>query len=232
MMTVGCMAPALWSQLRQRWCHWKRRPRCRSTLSSKCRQWCRWNQRVKAKEQKARNDKKSFVFRLWFGVVYLNVTMLFALPQMALACFSLGGFLLQLGRGEGSSMFEFFSTVLVCQMGVPQCRAGSRRSGLSECHLRWDAIWCLPFPVYIFYVDFIFKLFGVCAGVIWCSFASHVLWNPVGLHSLFHVQWSTYRGGGFLPWKWNMGPAVVVPFQMQPFFHLHDYGKKGKWYGS
>lgn len=77
MMTVGCMAPALWSQLRQRWCHWKRCPRCHSTLSSKCRQWCRWNQPVKAKEQKARNDKKSFVhfvFRLWFGVVYLNVT--------------------------------------------------------------------------------------------------------------------------------------------------------------
>ena len=86
MMTVGCMALALWSQLRQPWCHWwKRCPRCLSTLSSKCRQWCGWNQRVEAKERKARNDKKTFVFHLWFEVVYFNVIVLFALPQMALA---------------------------------------------------------------------------------------------------------------------------------------------------
>ncbi len=59
--------------------------------------------------------------------------------------FSLWGFLHQLGRGEDSIGFEFFFPVLVCEMVVEQCRAGCRLSGLSGCHLRWDAIWCLSF---------------------------------------------------------------------------------------
>lgn len=66
-----------------------------------------WKQR--SKRQGTTKSLLNILYFVYdFEVVYLNVTMLFALPQMALACFSLGGFLLQLGRGEGSSMLVFF----------------------------------------------------------------------------------------------------------------------------